>query len=153
MAGTRDVYDSTDFTGNALKEGEYITVAVKEATRKYWYSNGHDVASEMYADFVDSGANDVTGKMRFVVYESSRLDDIKVKNGRRARGDTYDLGTLRAADANDRQTWDDLDEQAIGAAQDEVVAIQIKVDNATNDGNTIDTGASTFHTPRTEYQR
>lgn len=156
MSGQEVPLTDSDFTGNNLIEDEFVNVATVESTAKYQYAGGSDDYREgvgnIYADFEDSGTNDVNGELRFVVYESDRLDDVKVHNGNRVRGKRISLSKLRATTQSDIQTWLEYPQMSVGAGEDEVVAVQVKVDNSTNDGNSINLSNSTYDIPLTERE-
>lgn len=118
-----------------LQEGVWVPVFTETATRATGYQPGYGVQNRNLAqgfsdmDLVDDGSNDVNGKYRFAVYESDELDNLLYK---------VNLGStskFRSAKASDRTDKPVVHQRAPGASQDRVLALEVKVTDSTNDGN------------------
>ena len=132
-----------------LDSNRFVDVWNKQATRSEYYLCGYGVENNetnvgrLAADLVDSGANDITGTFRWVVYEDSDRDYIK------SVGPTYTVAELEdsaSASLRDKVMNPVRDP---GAREDQHIALQLKV-GATNDGNTIDTSSGSA---QIEYTR
>lgn len=117
-----------------FQEGVFIPVFTVKATRSTGYQPGYGVRNRDLAqgfadlDLDDSGTNDVTGVMRYAIYESEDLDNLlyKVNLGRT---------TNFQATGDNRTEKPVVHQRSPGASQDRVLALEVKVDNSTNDGN------------------
>lgn len=141
--------ETGDFTGNTLVEGDYTIVAKREGGKKKFYKFGQPIdvnGGNFYLDLSD-GTQAIEGTVRFTVYETDALDEIKVDKHGRAISNTYDLATLRASNRNNLQTWHALRPLIHGASDGEVVAMEVKTNNSTNAGNSVDESATDYTVP------
>lgn len=154
--GRRDGYDTEDFNSDiseTLEQDKYRVVAGRQSSATNWYINGYGTESRagdggfLYLDLVDSEGNDITGKLRTVVYADERAEDPK------CYGPTFDLGELRDAVNDSRTERPMLPVQQIGAKEDEWVALEVKADASEVDGNVVDESASDFNIPLSEVAK
>jgi len=126
--------DDENMEENTLQSGRYVPVFGIVGTKKKTYAPGYGFRSrdqaEGYADFdfVDSGTNNITGKARWVLYESTDREVPAVI------GEAMNIQSLRnskSASLTDKLIHPG---KIPAAGEDAELVLELNVDSA-NDGN------------------